>query len=68
MEAALPGTASVPSQCAWRRGQASGQEKAVRENQKGEMEGCGKRKGLWVGGEKVQDGRGRVAVRVHMHV
>lgn len=21
------------------------------------MEGCGKRKGLWVGGEKVQDGR-----------
>lgn len=68
MEAVLLGTASVLSQFAWRRSQASGQEKGVRENQKGEMEGCGKRKGLWVAGKKVQDGRGWVAECVHMHV
>lgn len=48
MGAALLGTASELSRSAWRRGQASGQEKRVRENQKGEVEGCGKKKELWV--------------------
>lgn len=42
--------------------------KGSQENQKEELEGCGKRKGLWVEGKKAHDGRTWVAEYVYLHM